>query len=179
MASLSYLDVLRLSGDVFMGGLMTVTELGLPSEFIYSEPITADKLQVSLYGTTLGRYLMVDVVGKGLIEASKARGTPVIVGRSDLLALAIRVKRPLCQLSISNQRPFAEVGELQPRNETEVLVQLNDVQSPYVISIYDRISFPVEKHLPVFIECASRFDLLEPFQRVERTLELLKDGADE
>jgi hypothetical protein len=178
MASLAYLDVLRLTGDVFMGGLMTVNELGLPTEFLYSEPLKPSRLQLSLYGSTLGRYLMIDVVGKGLIEASTSRGVPVVLARDELLPLATRVKRPLCVLSASSQRPFGEVGEVRPRESgsgEEFLAQLSEVTSPYLFSIYDRVSFPVEQHLKSFIDCAARFDLLEPQARVRRTLELLRE----
>ena len=183
MAALSYLDVLRLTGEVFMGGLMTVNELGLPTEFIYSEPIKPAKLQLSLYGTTLGRYLMIDVVGKGLIEASQSRGVPVILARDELLPLATRVKRPLCLVNATSQRPLGDTGEIRPREgtsgEEEFLAQLNEVQSPYHFTIFDRVSFPVEQHLKAFIDCAARFDLLEPLNRVRRTLELLREGAAE
>ncbi len=178
MAALSYLSVLRLSGEVFMGALLTVSDLGLPTEFIYSQPLTPTKLQLSLYGTTLGRYLMVDVVGKGLLEASQARGVPVIVGHGDLLPLATRAKRPLCQLTETSQRPLGEPGELREQSPGEFLAQLTEVHSPYNFRIYDRVNFPVEQHLPAFIECAARFDVLEPLSRVGRTLELIREGAD-
>lgn len=183
MAALSYLDVLRLSGDVFMGGLMTVSELGLPTEFIYSEPLRPSKLQLSLYGTTLGRYLMIDVVGKGLIEASQSRGVPVVLARDELLALATRVKRPLCLLAQTTQRPLSAVGEVRTREGVEggeeFTAQLSEVQSPYSFRIFDRVNFPVEQHLKAFLDCAARFDILEPLSRVRRTLELLKDEKTE
>jgi hypothetical protein len=177
MAALSYLAVVRLGGEAFMGALLTVDGLGLPTEFIYSEPLTPTKLQLSLYGTTLGRYLMVDVVGKGLLEASQARGVPVVVGHGDLLPLATRVKRPLCQLTATNQRPLGETGATRELTPEEFLAQLSEVQSPYNFRIYDRVNFPVEQHLPAFIECAGRFDLLEPLSRIARTLELVREGA--
>lgn len=160
-----------------MGGLLTVNELGLPTEFIYSEPLTPTKLQLSLYGTTLGRYVMVDVVGKGLLEASQARGVPVVLAQPELLPLATRVKRPLCHLSLSAQRPLSEVGQIRQNSEEEFVAQLSEVQSPYHFRIFDRASFPPEQHLPVFIECAARFDLLEPLGRVTRTLEMIRSGA--
>jgi hypothetical protein len=162
-----------------MGGLMTVNDIGLPTEFIYSEPLTPSKLQLSLYGTTLGRYLMLDVVGKGLVEASQARGVPVIVGHGDLLPLATHVKRPLCQVTATNQRPLGDAGATKEQSPEEFLAQLGEVQSPYIFRIYDRVNFPVEQHLRVFIECAGRFDLLEPLNRIARTLELVRDGATE
>ncbi len=187
MAALSYLEVTRLSGDVFMGGLLTVTDLGLPTEFHYSEPLKPSKLQLSLYGSTIGRYLMLDVVGKGLVEASGARGVPVIVGHGELLPLATRIKRPLCTLTQTHLSPLGEVAALRQVNgtrppasgDTEFLAQLSEVQSPWQFRIYDRVNFPVDQHLKVFCECAQRFDLLEPLQRVRRTLEQLRGGSDE
>ncbi len=177
MAGLSYLDVQRLPGGVFMGGILTVNELGLPTEFIYSDPVVPDQLQVTLYGTTLGRYVMVDVVGKGLVDASQARGVPVIVGHGDMLALATRVKRPLCHLLQSNQRPLGEVGAIRESSREEFQVQLSEVQSPWHFRIYDRANFVPEAQISTFIECAARFDLLEPLMRVKRTLELIKDDG--
>jgi hypothetical protein len=174
MAALTYLDVQALTGDCFMGGLLTVNELGLPTEFLYSDPIQPSKLQLTLYGTTLGRYLMVDVLGKGLLEASQARGAPVIVGHSELLGLATRVKRPLCRLTQSSQRPLGEPGTIRESRPEEFAAQLNDVQSPYIVRIYDRINFAVDQHLPVLVECAGHFDPLEPLERVRRTLEAIR-----
>jgi len=160
-----------------MGGLMTVNDLGLPTEFIYSEPLTPGKLQVSLYGTTLGRYVMLDVVGKGLVDASQSRGVPIVVGHGDLLPLATRVKRPLCQLTATNQRPLGEPGQMRELSPEEFVAQLSEVQSPYNFRIHDRAIFPVEQHLPAFIDCAGRFDLLEPLGRIARTLELIRNDA--
>jgi hypothetical protein len=177
MAGLSYLDVQRLPGGMFMGGILTVNELGLPTEFIYSDPVVPDQLQVNLYGSTLGRYVMVDVVGKGLVDASQARGVPVVVGHGDLLALATRIKRPLCYLMQSNQRPLGEVGAIRESSREEFLAQLAEVQSPWLFRIYDRANFSLESQLSAFTECAGRFDLLEPLQRVKRTLELIKDDS--
>jgi hypothetical protein len=178
VAGISYLDVLRLTGDVFLGGLLTVNETGLPTEFIYSEPVRPSKLQISLYGSTLGRYLMLDVVGKGLVDASQGRGLPVVVAQGDMLPLATRVKRPLCHLRQSAMRPLEQEGQLLEQTADEVLVQLTDVASPWHLRFFDRQSFPVEQHLPNLMECARRFDLLEPLQRVKRTLETLKGGTE-
>jgi hypothetical protein len=178
VAGLSYLDVLRLSGDVFLGGLLTVNETGLPTEFIYSEPVRPSKLQVSLYGSTLGRYLMLDVVGKGLVDASQSRGMPVVVAQGDMLPLATRVKRPVCHLRQSAMRPLEQTGQVMEQTADEVLVQLTDVSSPWHLRFYDRQNFPVEQHMPALLECAKRFDLLEPLTRVKRTLETLKGGSE-
>lgn len=185
MASLSYLEVTRLGGDVFMGGLLTVSDMGLPTEFHYSEPLKPSKLQLSLYGSTIGRYLMLDVVGKGLVEASGARGVPVIVGHGELLPLATRIKRPLCTISQTHLAPLGDIGSARQVNgsgppasgDTEFLLQLSEVQSPWQFRIFDRVNFPLEQHIKTFCECAQRFELLEPLQRVKRTLESLREGG--
>jgi len=179
MASLSYLDVTRLPGDVFMGGLMTVNDLGLPAEFIYSDPVKPSNLQASLYGSTLSRYLIVDVIGKGLVDASKSTGVPIVVAHSELLTLATKVKRPLCQISATHQAPLADVGEMRESATGELLVQLSEIQNPFSLRFFDRANFPVEQHLSCLIDCATRFDLLEPQGRIRRTLEMLREPQDD
>ncbi len=67
-----------------------------------------------------------------------------------------------------------EVGEIMGHTAEEFMVQLNEVASPYQFRIYDRVSFPVEQQLPSFMECAERFNLVEPISRIKRTLEVLK-----
>ena len=173
MADLSYLEVSRLAGDVYIGGIMTVNNLGIPKEFLHSEPVCPTKLQINLYGTTLHRYLMLDVIGKGLVEASKSMGSPVIVGHGDLLHLATRVKRPLCQLTATTQRPLEQAGDIQEGNSEEVLVQLSDTQTPYVLRFFDKVNFPVESHLNCLMDCAAQFDVLEPLNRVRRTIKFI------
>lgn len=156
-----------------MGGVMTVNELGIPTEFLHSEPVCPTKLQISLYGTTLHRYLMVDVIGRGLVEASKSMGAPVIVGHGDLLNLATRVKRPFCQLVATTQRLLEKAGDIKEGNNEEVLVQISDTQNPYVLRFFDKVNFQVENHINCLMDCAAHFDVLEPLNRVRRTIELI------
>jgi len=176
MAGLAYLDVARLDGEVYMGGLMTVNELGIPTEFLYSEPIEPTKLQASMYGAALGEFLTLDVIGRTLIADSSTAGIPVVVAAAELLQLATRTKRPLCRLASTGLKPLGAPGQMSDRNEGEVLAQLDDDGPPWSFRFFDRVNFPVEQHLNNFIDCAAKFDLLEPLARVRSTIELLAAG---
>ena len=177
MAGLAYLDVVELEGGIWMGALMAVNQLGIPTEFIYSEPLAPSQLQASMYGDALRDYVSLDVIGRSLIEDSQSAGCPVVVAGIELLQLATRVKRPLCRLASTSLKPLDELKALREKQDGEVLVQLDEDGPPWSLRIYDRVNFPIEQHLNSFIDCAARFDLLEPLKRVRATLELLAKGG--
>jgi hypothetical protein len=168
------MDIVQLRGDLFIGGLLTVSDLGIPTEFMHSEQIRPTALQISLYGSTLGKYLLLDVVGKGLAEASQHRSLPLVVASRELLPLADRVRRPVCYLSRTSDRPLADVGDMEQLSDTQMQVQLSDTRSPVLFEIYSRDNFAEAKSLPVFRDCSRNFDITEPMQRVRRTLESLQ-----
>ena len=173
MSAISYLDVVQLKGDLFVGGLLSVDELGIPAEFIHSEQIRPTALQVSLYGSTLGKYLLLDVLGKGLAESSQHKGLPLVVASRDLLPLGDRIRRPVCCLSLTQHRPSHDIGELDWVSQNELQVQLQENRSPLLFQVLSRENFNAEKSIAAFRNCAGNFDLLEPLGRVRRTLETL------
>ncbi|MCB1217332.1 hypothetical protein KDL44_08055 [bacterium] len=174
MQIISYLDIAHLRADSYAGGLLSVNELGIPVEFIHSEQIRPTDLQASLYGSTLGRYLLLDVIGKGLAEASQQKGAPLVVASPDLLPLAQRVRRPVCCLQRTENRPLSDSGATDWLNETELQVQLNETRSPLLFRIHSRENFQAERTVPGFSECARSFDVLEPLSRIRRILDSLQ-----
>lgn len=168
------MDIVQLRGDLFIGGLLTVNDLGIPTEFMHSEQIRPTALQISLYGSTLGKYLLLDVVGKGLAEASQHRALPLVVASRELLPLAERVRRPVCHVSRTSDRPLSDVGDMELLSDTEMQVQLSDTRSPMLFQIYSAENFAESKSLPIFASCSRNFDIAEPLQRVRRTLENLQ-----
>ncbi|MCB1187141.1 hypothetical protein KDL29_08245 [bacterium] len=174
MLAISYLDIVRLRGDLHIGGLLSVNELGIPIEFIHSEQIRPTELQTSLYGSTLGRYLLLDVIGKGLVDASQQKAAPLVVNGKDLLALGQRVKRPVCFIQRTENRPLSDSGAFEWLSETELQAQLGEHRSPILLEVFSRDNFAAEKTIPGLGECGASFDVLEPMGRIRRILDALQ-----
>jgi len=170
------MDIMLIDGKTYLGGLLEVNEIGLPVDFHYNKPLTPTRIQAGLYGDKLSEYLRLEVIGKGLIEASNTPGVPVVVRDRDLLNLATKVKRPLCHISPTRENALGDVGALRDGTET-ALLQVSPGDPPIKLQFFDKANFPLDQHASRLTDCAAKFDLIEPLTRVRQTLELIKESG--
>ncbi|HCI30073.1 MAG TPA: hypothetical protein PKI14_04720 [Fervidobacterium sp.] len=152
---IGYLSVLKIE-DKHIGGMLVVNDLGIPVEFKYSEPITPTKLQEIIYGSSLEYYLHTEIIARGLIQKLENRPELILTQDSSLLFDKNIVTITFLPQSIPEKR-----------ENNEAIVNLNN--SSIRITFQENTKFEdslVEK----IIDFASRIDIFEPFNRVEKAL---------
>ena len=83
--SLGYLMVTRTAENEYVGGIMVTDPYAIPIEFKYSEPIKPTGLQKILYGNSIEKYILVDVIAKKLLQNIEEKPKFILIEEKDIL----------------------------------------------------------------------------------------------
>ena len=160
---IGYLSVLNIKNK-HIGGILVINDLGIPVEFKYSEPVTPTKLQEIIYGSSLEYYLHTEIIAKGLIQKVENRPEFILTQDSSLL-----FDRNIVSVTLLPQ----SVPEKKEGNEAIVPLNNNSIRITFqeTTKVEDTIVSKI-------IDFASRIDLFEPFDRVEKALEYICDSQE-
>src|SRR5688500_2219835 len=84
LAAFGFLTVLESPEHGLFGGYLVLSPLGRPLEFRCSTPVVASRSQGILYGPTLGRYLLTDVIGQSLVAGCELSVAVILPGERDM-----------------------------------------------------------------------------------------------
>ena len=156
--------------DGFIAALMVTDERGYPLEFRATTPVRPSLVQRTLYGSQLEHYVGVELCGTTLLCQSARKTKVVLVPELQLLDVADQVDIDMVAiwragevLKVEDETASAR-GTIKPSG------------SAYQPVVYEgRFTGPErEKEVITFLQnCASRFDLVEAFERMRAALQLL------
>ena len=109
---IGYLDVQQLGPAGYLGGLLVVDDFGLPVEFRHTLALQPTKLQKTLYGDALDRYLRAAVIAVRLLDDLDSR--PGVVLTSDPILAVGGDALPVAAFERSGVGPIGPAGTLQP-----------------------------------------------------------------
>ncbi|WP_448374381.1 hypothetical protein [Fervidobacterium sp.] len=160
---IGYLSVLNLERK-HIGGMLIVNEYGIPVEFKYSEPITPTKLQEIIYGNSLEYYLHTEIIAKGLIQKIENKPELILVQDPTLL-----FDKNIVMITILPQM----VQEKKENNEA--IVNLNTKSIRLTFQEGTKCDDSIVQKI---IDYASKLDIIEPFDRIERALEYVCESQE-
>ena len=105
---IAYLDVQRLDPAGYLGGILVVDEFGLPLEFRHTLALRPSRLQTTLYGEALDRYLRAAVITTRLLDDLEQR--PAVVLVSDSILAIGGDALPVAHMEASGLEPSGPVG---------------------------------------------------------------------
>lgn len=155
--------------DGFISGVMVTDSRGYPLEFKATTPIRPSLVQKTLYGATLEKYVGVELCGKSLIRQLSRRPVVILVPDRSLLDIS---PGEISVLAIWRAGGKLTVGD----DASETHGTINPQQGTFQPLVYDaRFHDPSHQDETIkFVEdCATRFDLLEAFERMREALRLL------
>lgn len=147
-----------------IGGILIVNEYGIPVEFKYSEPISPTKLQQIIYGNSLEYYLHVEIIAKGLVQKLENKPEVILVQDPTLLFDKNIILLNILPQSVSEKR-----------EDNEVIINVNNVSLRVTFMEGTKIE---ESLLNIIIEYASKIDILEPFERIQKALEFVCESQE-
>ncbi|PLV57002.1 hypothetical protein [Thermotoga sp. SG1] len=156
----AYLDSKKLGGK-FVGGLLVVDERGIPQEFKYTEPVVPSELQRILYGGSLEVYLKTELIARTLLKKMEKNPDFIFVRDPELLEADER----LVLLVERNER----VEEPVRISEEEAILPFKGT----ALKVIGKLS---DDRLEKLLNLLETFDVLEPFQRLDRALEYVCSG---
>ena len=150
---LCFLDAVPV-GDGALRGAALVTDVRTrPLEFRVTDPVRVDALQRTLYGAVLDEAVLGELCGLPLLAALRETPDCVLVRDQALLALQSSRSEPVVWLG---RDADATTAEGRPR---VVLGYHGDGEDPALARVRE-----------VLRQVAERYDLCEPYQRIETAL---------
>ncbi len=158
--SLGYMMVTRTPDNEYVGGIMVTDPYAIPVEFKYSEPIKPTGLQKILYGNSIEKYLLVDVIAKKLLQNIEEKPKFILIEDSRLLD--IQFKMPIIYICIPSKGS-------EDSNETKIREELSKetLESGYDIIFNGTLTSDDIKWLE---RISDEIDIMEPFHRLKEAL---------
>jgi hypothetical protein len=92
---LGFLTAMEVPEQGFVGGLLITNRHGRPLEFQCTAPLKPNRTQEILYGSTLGPYVMGEVIARTLVEKVGVKPHLILTERTEILELRNHVAMPI------------------------------------------------------------------------------------
>ena len=158
--------------DGFIAALMVTDNRGYPLEFRATTPVRPSLVQRTLYGGQLDHYVGVELCGQTLVRGSSRKPRTVLVSDRQLLDIADEVELDMAVIWRAGEALKVEEEDAT----TAARGTIKSSGSPFQPLVYEgRFTDPdSERETIAYLEdCASRFDLVEAFERMRAALQLL------
>ena len=172
---IAYLDVLRLDAAGYLGGILVVDEFGLPLEFRHTLALKPSRLQTTLYGDALDRYLRAAVITTRLLD--DLEHAPGVVLVTDPILAIGGDARPVAHMEASGLEPTGPVGTFREVDGASAgfTLQLRPGVAP--TRFISKASTGIHRALAdAVLEASETMDVAEPPARVRAALRLIAVG---
>lgn len=102
---LGFLTTLEVPEQGYVGGLLITNRHGRPLEFQCTAPLKPNRTQEILYGSTLGPYVMGEVIARTLVEKVGVKPHLILTERTEVLELRNHVSMPIGCLEADQAEP--------------------------------------------------------------------------
>ena len=153
----------------FLGGMLVIDSRGVPQEFQCTLPARPTAAQRALYGNTLESYLFTELIGVPLVNSLNSSPNCVIVGNRMLLGLREHVETPVIHLEKYGESLNPSSGQLQHKRLESSLGGFQ----PITANTYNGYTADYESVREMLEQIFNHVDLLEPFERISTSFEVL------
>ncbi|OQY10774.1 MAG: hypothetical protein B6I28_00245 [Fusobacteriia bacterium 4572_132] len=175
MEKIAYFEV-GIEGENYVGGIMITDVRGIPIEFKYTDPIKPTKIQKILYGAVLEKYLREEIIIKNLVGKLETKPDIYIINDNKNIELEKYVKKNVVLVKKTQLKEFSNVKEKKDINESEMLFQMNEGESPLRLLFGEKGISRKEEILETLIQAKENIDLIEPLERMREALRMLCNG---
>lgn len=168
-----FVDILPTkAGAGFIGAALVTDFHGVPVEFRCTHPVKPTEIQRQLYGSTLEKYVGVELCGKPLLKSLENRAKLAFVKRELLLEVRDANSPPLLFLRRAGEVPRIESADSSAATEMNVDSRNASFQS---IVVRVRSDFPDDLHeaKDLIEDIFENVDPIEPFERIAKAVEAL------
>lgn len=161
-------------GTGYRGGILVTDGWGKPVEFRCTAPVRPNPVQRTLYGQTLLPHLAVELIGLPLLRSIQEKPSLVII--QDAVFFDIRLQLETALVRLWRQ---GEQVRLQPTDDQEqgnsVLSCVTGKFQPIVSESHWQFRGDSDSCNGQLSEMFGRWDLIEPFERLNRALEYVHE----
>jgi hypothetical protein len=157
---LGFLGIEQFDDSLAIRGGILITDIDTkPYEFRITSPVRASFYQRTLYGNTLGDYVLIELISVPLIKELREDVNLIIVSSPPLLRIRPKISIPVALIK----------GETNLTNENS---EKESGSSRRLITIITHHEFPSENPIAqsILSPIMQKRDLFEPFERVKIAL---------
>jgi hypothetical protein len=157
----------------YLGALLITDQYGRPAEFRVTMPVKPSAFQRPLYGDALEPFIGVQLCGKQLLH--KMDHTPELLVVSDPLLLDMReiAAYPVVHIQKTGDAFEIKIGENVERGAKAKMSSASGRFQPVDVRTAAGHEDDLDRTRPLLEEAFKNMDLVEPFARIEKALELL------
>ena len=156
--------------DGFIAALMVTDNRGYPLEFRATTPVRPSLVQRTLYGRQLEHYVGVELCGKTLVQQSSRKPKTILVPERWLLDIADEIEPDIAAIWRAGEA-------LKVEDQDAVSIPRGTIKpsgfQPLVYEGRFADSDRESETIAYLEECATRFDLVEAFERMRAALQIL------
>lgn len=169
--NIGFLQIIQLSADSYIGAILVTDVTSVPVEFRVTLPVKPTPIQKSLYGEAMIPYIGTELCGLQLLQNITHQLDLIFVSPEYMLEI-----RPKSDTPVLYIQPISTSKTPIKDNDNELQWQWEFSAKDFQpVSLTTAINFVDDYDViqPLFNEIATRFDLLEPFTRINRAIEVL------
>jgi hypothetical protein len=166
--TLGFMDLHSLDeeADAYLAALLVADERSIPVEFRCTRPVKPNQLQRSLYGARLRPYVAVDLCAAPLLDAISSEVDVLLTREQVFLDARERSSCPVLYLR------RASAGLTEAEGETEIISHPDGAFDAIELTAHPNYGEDVLLSAEL-VTIFERVDLLEPFGRIQKALEIL------
>jgi hypothetical protein len=171
-ARLAFLGYLEFdNASAYRGAILVTDEWGKPLEFRCTAPVKPNPVQRTLYGQTLMPHILVELIGKPLLEAVQEKPEVVVIQEGRFFDLRCKTDTPL--ICIRRQGAGVDVrGDDEDGKPKPVVISSESGKfEALVIEPHWQFGEDTDLCRRRIHELSGRWDLVEPFERLTKGLE--------
>ncbi len=158
--------------DTYVGSLLVTDENGIPLEFKCTHAVKPTAIQKTLYGDKLKPYIAITLCGVPLFNSITNKPDLIFVNIPFILDIRAEINTPT--LLIRRAGEVINLGsDKQHDNEKLRIENESGVFQPLVIQSHIEKKEEAKKYNSIINELFNNFDLIEPFQRMQKSIEIL------
>ncbi len=162
--------------DGYLAAILVTDSQGVPKEFRCTHPVKPTVLQKPLYGDTLEPHIGVELCGIPLVHSVQNKPSLIIVRKEFLSGI-----RKGCDIAVIFLRPAGEPINITESDSSGSRLQRDEVKSPtgkfqpIVLISHADFEDDARKVRGKVEKLFANFNLLEPFERMTKSVELLTE----
>lgn len=164
--ALGFLSVRHHPSCGYFGGYLVVNALARPLEFHCTLPLLPTRSQQILYGATLEEFVCGEQIGRALVQRAKCKPRCILCDSATSLSLRHVERIPVA--AIQMESTASSGGLRRPTSERSDCVAIR-VEACHLSLLRDYES-DSEHFREVLEGIAEKFDVHEPFSRIEEAL---------
>lgn len=155
-----------------MAGILVTNEIGVPIEFKYTEPVSINRLQKTLYGVALDRHLHESVLRGSLAAELRSNPKYFITAFDEKEYLGTLAGKEMVALQEIRPGSSESAGAYTRTRDREATIMTDE--GPGLRAAFSTSDEAAQRDMVDWLhDLAGTMDLLEPLERIRAALKML------